>query len=105
MDRVPMRGELWRGLFLDFLHLWIGVARIQIGERRLRAIEQTSGALESGDGVFERRLLRAVCDGLDLLELLTHAGFHRGREMRVFDFVEDRVMKWQRALLEKRIVG
>src|SRR5205085_9534512 len=28
MDRVPMRGELWRRFFLDFLHLWIGVARI-----------------------------------------------------------------------------
>ena len=48
----------------------------------LNAIERLPGALQRGDGVLESRRRRVVRDPVDLGEVLGHAGFERGLELR-----------------------
>src|SRR5438270_4341101 len=64
-----------------------------------------SGTFERDDRVLKRRLFGIIRDRFDFFQLLAHAGVHRGREMFVFDLVERRVVKRQRAFGEQRIVG
>src|SRR5215475_15552932 len=105
MDRVPMRGQLRRYLFLNLLHRGVRVAGVEVRERCFRAIEQTSRLLERDNGVVEGWLFRAVRDRLDLLELFGHAGLDCRGETFVFDLVERRIMKRQLALSHERVVA
>ncbi len=99
-----MRRKFRRHFLFDLLPRRICVARVEVREGSLRAVEQSAGALERDDRVIERRLVRTVRDRLDLLQLLAHSGFDRGHKMLILDLVERRVVIRQRAFGRERIV-
>src|SRR5436853_3360059 len=103
MNRVAMRRKFRSHLLVNLLHLGIGVARVQVLEDALGAIEPAARLLEGNDRVVERRLGGIVRDWIDLFELLAHAGLDRRFEILIPDLVEWRELERQRAFFEKRI--
>jgi hypothetical protein len=104
MNRIPMRGELRRHFSVDLLQSRIGVARVQIVERALGAIEQTASALQRNDCVLECWLFGIVRHHFNFFEFFVHAFLHRRREVFVLDPVEWRNVIWQRAFREQWVV-
>src|ERR1044071_6244455 len=99
-----MRGKFRRHFLFDLLARRVCVARVQVRERSLCAVEQSSAALERDDRVIESRLVRTVGDRVDLLQFLAHSGFDRGHKMLILDLVERWIMKGQRAFSRERII-
>lgn len=104
-DGVGVRGDLRRHFLFDRAERVVGVGAGEVVEDALDAGEELAGALEGDDGVFEGGGLGVAGDGFDFAQLLGHAGFERGAEVRVFDLVELRVAEWERAFAEERVVG
>ena len=99
-----MRRKFRRHFLFDLLPRRVCVARVQVREGSLRAVKQSSAALERDDGVIERRLVRTVRDWVDLLQFLAHSGFDRAHKMLVLDLAERRGVIRQRAFFQQRII-
>src|SRR5213080_3035837 len=99
-----MRRKFRRHFLLYLLPRRVCVACVQVREGSLRAIEQSSAALERDDRVIERRLVRTVGDRVDLLQFFAHSDLDRGHKMFILDLVERRVVIGQRAFDREWIV-
>ena len=102
-DRILVRGELRRLVFLDLLQRVVRVRLRQREEHLADARQQRAGALHRDDRVVEGRRGGLVGDLLDLGELLLHAFLDRRLEIAVVDLVERRRLVLQRARTEERI--
>ncbi len=105
VDGVAVRGELRRVVGAQLVARVVGVGADQVEEHGGGAVQHLAGLLQRDDGVVEGGRGRVAGDGVDLLQLLGHAGVEGGGEIAVLDPVELRVMQRQRALREEGIGG
>ena len=100
---VIVRGQLWRQLGLDLLHLVIGVGA-RLREKHARnAAQQLFAAFQGDDGVVETGRFGIVGDGLDFAATFGHALFEGRSIVLVADLVELRELIGQRTRRKERI--
>ena len=97
VDRILVRGQLRRLVFLHLLQRVVGVGAGDRTEHLHHAVQQGAGLLHRHEGVVEGRRIRVVGDLLDLGQLLLHALLDRRLVVGVRDLVERRRLERQRA--------
>src|SRR6266542_2069808 len=95
-----MRRKFRRHFLLDLLPRRVCVACVQVREGSLRAIEQSSAALERDDRVIERRLVRTVRD-----RIVVKIGGGHGGDLRKTEqcATEDAKSMWHSGGLELNV--
>jgi hypothetical protein len=103
-DRVLVGGQQRRDGLLHFLHLRVGVRRVQVAEHARHTVEELAAALHGDDGVLEARGLGAVGDRLDFRQAVGHALLEGRQVVLVTDQVERRHAIGQRARREEGVL-
>ena len=104
-DAVAVRGQLRRDLHLDCLHLVVGMRRHQAEENARDTVQNLARQFHRYQRVPDRGRLVLIDDGVDLRQVLGHAGFERRQVVAVVDPVERRILQKQGAFNEKRVIA